>query len=177
MKNNFVVSFLALLGIFLIACDGKPKASLPFENGQEYKETMIVSHQEFLKKEKERIEEYIATSEHNFNKTGTGLRIAVYESSDKGDSVKTGDLVLINYLLTSIEGDSLYSSPENHPQEFAVDYDNVESGLHEGIKLMKTGDRALLILPAHLAHGITGDQAAISSQTTLVYDIHLEGKR
>ena len=177
MKKTLFVSSVFALIIGFVACEEQKKTSLPFDNKKEYDETMIDSHREFLKKEKKRLEQYISSSDYNFKKTGTGLRIAIYAANATGASVKTGDLVLVNYQLTSIEGDSLYASPGSHPQEFAVDYDNVESGLHEAIKLMKVGEKALLILPAHLAHGITGDQAAIPSQTTLLYDVSLVGKR
>ena len=71
----------------------------------------------------------------------------------------------------------LYKTDTERSEHFAVDFDDVESGLHEGVKYMSVGDKAIFILPAHLAHGITGDQAAIPPQSTLVYDLHLLAKR
>ena len=111
-----------------------------------------------------------------FSRTGTGLQFYIYQKSN-GDSIKSKNVAFIAYTLTSLEGDTLYKSPEGKLQEFMVDYDNVESGLHEGIKKMRVGEKALFILPAHLAHGISGDNAAIPSQTTLLYNVHLVGKK
>jgi len=51
--------------------------------------------------------------------------------------------------------------------------DNVESGLHEVILLMKVGDKAKVVLPSHLAFGLTGDSSKIPHSTPLVYDIQL----
>lgn len=173
LKINITI-FLCLI---LLACeDEKKKTDLPFGSKIDYEKKMILSHQEFLKKEKQKIEKFIDSTGLTFENTGTGLRYHIYQPTD-GDSIKTKNLALIAYCLTSIEGDTLYQSPKGKLQEFMVDYDMVETGLHEGIKKMKVGERAYLILPAHLAHGITGDQAAIPSQTTLLYDIHLVAKR
>jgi FKBP-type peptidyl-prolyl cis-trans isomerase len=38
---------------------------------------------------------------------------------------------------------------------------------------MKMGDRAKLIIPSHLAHGLVGDLNKIPPLTTIVVDIHL----
>ncbi|MBL4709782.1 MAG: FKBP-type peptidyl-prolyl cis-trans isomerase [Flavobacteriales bacterium] len=164
--------------IVLFACEEKKKKQLDllFESKADYEKTMILSHKEFLKKEKVKIQKFVDSTKLEFKKTGTGLQYHIYQPS-LGDSIKTKEIAFIAYCLTSIAGDTLYESPAGKLQEFMVDYDVVETGLHEGIKKMRVGEKAYLILPAHLAHGITGDQAAIPSQTTLVYDIHLVAKR
>ena len=164
-----------LLG-FVVACADKPKKEIPFENSKDYETKMILSHQDFLKKEKNRIKSYIDSSGLPFEATGTGLRYYIYQTN-LGDSIQSKDFAFITYVLTSLEGDTLYQSPKDKFQEFIVDYDNVESGLHEGIKRLRVGEKAYFILPAHLAHGISGDNAAISSQTTLLYNVHLVGKK
>lgn len=161
---------------FVVSCADEPKKALPFEDSKDYKSTMILSHQEFLKKEKGRIKSFIDSLGLPFEATGTGLRYYIYQTNG-GDSIRSKDFAFIAYVLTSLEGDTLYQSPEGKLQEFIVDYDNVESGLHEGIKRMRVGEKAYFILPAHLAHGISGDNAAISSQTTLVYNVHLVAKK
>ena len=171
-----------LLGLFLLflsflSCEDEPKKKeIPFVSGEEYNQMMILSHQEYLKKERYKINSFVDSTQIDFQKTGTGLRYYIYQKSN-GDSIKSKEIAFITYALTSLEGDSLYSSPKGKLQEFMVDYDNVESGLHEGIKKMKVGEKALFILPAHLAHGVSGDNAAIPSQSTLLYNVHLVGKQ
>ncbi|MCB0802088.1 MAG: FKBP-type peptidyl-prolyl cis-trans isomerase [Flavobacteriales bacterium] len=177
MKVRF--SYILLFGFFavFVSCEAEPKKkALPFESRQEYEEINIYSHQLFLKKEKEKIQNYIDSSHLDFQKTGTGLHYVILDSSN-GDTFKTGDIAVIRYQLKSIEGKLLYETRPELAQEFAVDYDDVETGLHEAIKKMKVGERAIIILPAHLAFGITGDQAAIPSQTTLVYYLSIVGKK
>mgnify|MGYP006132964355 CR=1 FL=1 len=165
-----------LIGLAFACVDRPKKKVIPFENSKDYETKMILSHQEFLKREKNRITSFIDSLGFPFESTGTGLRYFIYQTNE-GDSIASRDFAFITYTLTSLEGDTLYQSPQRKFQEFIVDYDNVESGLHEGIKKMRVGEKAYFILPAHLAHGISGDNAAISSQTTLFYNIHLVAKR
>lgn len=139
---------------------------------------MIVSHQNYLQVEKKRIDAYIDSLAMPFKKTGTGLRYAIYASDSlSNDSVKRGDVAAVKYTLTLLNGKKIYATEEDEVQEFLVDFDDVERGLHEGIKLLKVGDKALFILPAHMAHGITGDQVQIPPQATIVYDLELIAKK
>ncbi len=173
MRNTLIFVFL----FSLLSCENEPKKkTLPFEDAEDYETTMIHSHQAFLKKEKEKIKSFVDSSGLSFEATGTGLRYHIYQTTS-GDSIASKDFAIITYTLTSIEGDTLYQSPKGKFQEFIVDYDIVESGLHEGIKKMRVGEKAFFILPTHLAHGISGDNAAIPSQTTLLYNVHLVAKR
>jgi FKBP-type peptidyl-prolyl cis-trans isomerase len=173
MRSLLLLVILGALG----ACENDPKKqAISFKNSKDYQSTMILSHKEFLKKEGLKINAFVDSVGLNFQSTGTGLRYYIYQPS-QGDSIKSKEFAFISYVLTSLEGDTLYESPSGKLQEFMVDYDNVESGLHEGIKKMRVGEKALFILPAHLAHGISGDNAAISSQMTLLYNVHLVAKK
>lgn len=137
---------------------------------------MIESHKLFLEKEKGRIRAYLDSSNYHYVRSGSGLYYAVYEKGGT-DTVESGQNALIAYTLNIMNGDTISQTKEGEYFEFTVDFDQVESGLHEGIKLMAVGDRASFILPAHLAHGITGDQAKIPSQATLVYDVQLLARK
>lgn len=175
MRLNLLISCLCC---WLISCNSEKEKSkkLNFDSKEEYENTLILSHQAFLKKEQQRIDAFIDSVQLNFKKSGTGLRYWI-ASKESNDTLKSGDIAVISYSLQLLNGDTLYESPKDRAQEFAVDYDNVESGLHEGIKYMGVGDSAVFIIPAHLAHGVTGDQAAIPSQATLVYHLKLLAKK
>ena len=110
-------------------------------------------------------------------RTGSGLQYYIYEHGVKDTSMHAvgGDLADIEYLITLLSGDTCYRTEDDEYEEFVVDNSDFESGLQEGIKLMSPGDRAKLIVPSHLAHGITGDLDKIPPLTTLVFDIHLIG--
>ncbi len=59
------------------------------------------------------------------------------------------------------------------PIDFLVEMDNVESGLHEAITYLKEGDKAFIILPYYLAHGLLGDNDKIPPLSPALYDIEL----
>ncbi len=175
-KSAYTTALLISIGFF--ACQGEEKTKkLPFTSKADYEETMIASHKAYLQKERSKISSYIEDSGSDFDSTGTGLRYRIIETNLDGDTLASGEIAVIFYQLKDIEGNLLYETRAELAHEFAVDYDEVESGLHEGIKKMRTGEKAIFILPAHIAHGITGDQAAIPSQTTLVYELYLAGKK
>ena len=72
-----------------------------------------------------------------------------------------------------MDGRVCYSSDSLGPKEFVVGADNVETGLHEGIQYLHVGDRATLILPSHLAHGLIGDESKIPPKASVIYELEL----
>jgi len=179
MSRKLYYLFIVIT-IYLFACNGdKAKQQpnpLPFKNKKEYKQTMILSHQKFLEKEKKEIQRYIDSLGLEFNSSGTGLRYHIIDQG-KGEQINKGDIAIVKYKLSLINGKLLYETKEGESQEFLVDFDDVEQGLHEGIKALNIGGKAIYILPAHLAHGITGDQKNIPPQSTIVYNLELLGKK
>lgn len=172
------ILFLCFVFMQFSFCSQKKqdKQELRFKSKKEYENVMIQSHRVFLDHEKARIQQFIDSTGKEFDSTGTGLRYHIYKHG-KGDTLKIGDVAIIKYKLSLLDGTEVYQTDKKRLQEFTVDYDNVESGLNEGIKYMNIGDQAIMILPAHLAFGVTGDQAKIPPQSTLVYDLKLVSKK
>jgi len=104
--------------------------------------------------------------------TGSGLRYHIYEKGT-GEKVVSGKTAVLNYTLRLLTGDVIYSSEKDGQKIFRVGRGNVESGLEEAILLMRVGDKAILILPAHLGYGLLGDSNKIPPKCTLVYDVEL----
>ena len=130
------------------------------------------AHGESMRKEKIQIEDYVRRHQWNMTTTPTGLNYMIYQHGN-GKKVEKGDIVIMEYLITFLNGDSVYSSKEDGLKEFEITRSNEISGLEEGLLLMHKGDRAKLIVPSFLAYGVTGDFNKISIKNTLVYDIHL----
>lgn len=139
---------------------------------KELREKLINLNKEFVEKEDVVIDSYVDTLPYEFEKTGTGLRIAIIEDG-VGETASVGMLAMVKYRITDLRGKEIYKSEGDKLQSFLVGKDNVEQGLHEGIQKMKVGDVAIIILPSHLAHGLSGDNAKIPPQTALVYEIQL----
>lgn len=107
-------------------------------------------------------------------KTGTGLRYYVYEKGT-GPIPQKRQTVQIEYVVSLLDGTECYKTEDDEYEELNVDQSEVETGVQEAIKLMHVGDRAKLIIPSHIGHGLLGDQNKIPPLTTLVVDIFLMG--
>ena len=85
----------------------------------------------------------------------------------------SGMRATVNYRIELLDGTFCYSSDSLGAHVFKVDEDQIESGIHEGIKLLGKGGKAKFILPSHLAHGLLGDQDKSHARIPTVYDIDL----
>jgi FKBP-type peptidyl-prolyl cis-trans isomerase len=54
-----------------------------------------------------------------------------------------------------------------------VGHDDIESGIHKGLQYLKRGDKAILLIPSPLAHGLLGDMKKIPPQMPIVYEVQL----
>ena len=135
-------------------------------------EPLIEANKESVNIESDQIESYISRRGWKMINTGTGLRYMIYQKG-MGDTAKTGKTAIINYEVSLIDGTVCYSSKELGKREFIVGMADVESGLHEGITYMRVGDKAKMILPSHLAHGLLGDRKKIPAKATIIYDVEL----
>lgn len=146
------------------------RPSSPASSSQE---AMIDANRGFVSAENERIDSYVARRGWKMTKTGTGLRYEIYTRVDTSSPKPIDDdVVFITYSISLLDGTLCYEQLQT-PESFRVARDNVESGLHEGIRYMRAGEQARLILPPHLAHGLVGDRDKIPMNASIVYDLKL----
>lgn len=105
-------------------------------------------------------------------KTGSGLRYYIYQNG-AGKQAASGMIAVVKYKINLLDGQLCYQTQEDEVQDFEIDKSEIESGVQEGIKKMKVGDKAKLIIPSHLGHGLVGDFNKIRPLTTIVVDIEL----
>ena len=117
------------------------------------------------------INSYIQRHNLQVKTTGSGLRYLITHKNLKGESVQTRDIVNVAYTISLIDGTFCYRGIK----DFKLDEDHVERGLHEGLKLLRKKEKAIFILPSHLAHGLTGDDNKIPPRAILVCEIELRG--
>lgn len=164
--------FLFLTIIFVLSCN----------NEEPQDETILVpSPQETAEmnktwtlEEQETINQFVARNRWEMTTSKSGLRYFIYQNGT-GEQAQPGMKAMVEYSISLMDGTEVYSSKEIGPQPFRIENDDVEAGLHEGITYMKVGDRAKMIIPYFLAHGLLGDQMSIPPLTTLVFDIRLLG--
>lgn len=97
--------------------------------------------------------------------------------SGTGENPGVGDMAEIAYKGYFLNGKVFTESPSDN-YVFYVGYGNVLAGLEEGVRLMKQGGKAKLVIPYYLAYGEEGYTSPyygtrVWPYTTLVFDVEL----
>ncbi|GAA4813574.1 gliding motility-associated peptidyl-prolyl isomerase GldI [Litoribaculum gwangyangense] len=90
------------------------------------------------------------------------------------DSLKTpdfGDIINYNYSVKALNGNVIYSTDEIKTQNYAMDKQELFTGLREGLKLMKTGETVTFLFPSQKAYGYYGDENRIPSNTPIICEV------
>ena len=104
--------------------------------------------------------------------TGSGLRYWLYEDVE-GPNAETGDRVDVKFQVKMLNDSLLYETTGKEVSTFKVDKSDIETGVMEGIKYLSVGDKAKLIIPSHIGHGLLGDYNKIPPLQVLVIDLEL----
>lgn len=155
------------------SCEPETKNEVQQFNQAKIKQQFIKANKQVIIKESDEMDYYQKTHQMSFIKTQSGIRYFVYKPSLKGDSIKDGDLIKINYTISLLDGTECYSSKTVGPREFRVGMSDVENGLHKAVLFLKSGDKALVLIPSHLAHGLMGDSKKIPPQSPIIYDVEI----
>jgi len=187
MPKPLSLTLLLVLSVIFFSCEpkenaGKNKAGqaqgstsgkIVF-NSDSVKNQFIKANKQIVQKESDEMDYYVKAHQMPFIKTNSGLRYYVYKPSAKGDSIKDGELVVMNYKVSLPDGTECYSSKTDGPKTIKVGEENIESGIHKALLFLKHGDKALVLIPSYLAHGLLGDMKKIPPQTPIVYDIEVK---
>lgn len=104
--------------------------------------------------------------------TGSGLRYYIYQKGN-GPFAESGMTAKVRFKITLLTGETCYETKGEEVESFKIDKSDIETGVQEGIKKMRVGDKAKLIIPSHLGHGLAGDFDKIPPLTTIVVDLEL----
>ncbi len=162
--------FLSTIILSLFSCSGDEtkKNEIPVSL---LKEQLVEANKQATEVESNQIDAYVRRMKLNVIETQTGLRYEIYKD-EEGENIKEGQSAVVKYKVSLIDGAECYNTNDT-AEIFKVGKDNVESGLHEGITYMSKGDKAIMVIPSHLAHGLAGDYKKIPIRSTIVYDIEL----
>ena len=176
VSGFFSLLFLCLL---LNSCNNEPikkdvSPKTDQQNNELIKNQFIKANQQLMQKENDEMDYYAKSHQLSFIRTGSGIRYFVYKPSIKGDSIKDNMQITLNFTLKLMDGTLCYSSKTEGPRTFFVGHEDIESGIHKGLKYLKRGDKAILLIPSPLAHGLLGDFNKIPPQMPIVYDVEVD---
>lgn len=135
-------------------------------------ERYIEINRQLVGEEQKVIARYAQDQGLDMHTTETGLWYAISEEG-AGINIVAGKVVSLEYSIWLLDGTLCYSSAKDGQKVFLVGQGGVESGLEEGVLLLKKGSKATFIMPPHLAHGLIGDDDRIPSRAILRYEVEV----
>ena len=169
MKINILAGCLFIL---VFACDRHPENSYSAKQYAETEEALVGANRLLLRKDKEKILAYNQQHKLDMKESETGLWYNI-DKRGHGQLAFNGAQITLKYKVSLLDGTPCYSSESLGPKQFIVGRGGVESGLEEGVLLLREGDRALFIMPPHLAEGLPGDGEKIPARSIIVYEVEV----
>jgi FKBP-type peptidyl-prolyl cis-trans isomerase FkpA len=168
MVKRFILFILCLCPI--ASCKENPdKGSKVFRPGRN---EMADLNRYFVQKDRERIQNYIERKNLKMTETSTGLWYQILNDVP-GATFSGGSKIFMDYDCSLLDGTDCYSSEKLGPKEIILGESEIESGLNEGLHLLKPGSEAIFILPPYLAHGLIGDRKMIPPRAIIVYKVKI----
>ncbi|MCG1037604.1 gliding motility-associated peptidyl-prolyl isomerase GldI [Polaribacter sargassicola] len=171
------IKFVIIVSFFILGCTKttprkpiNPKISTTI-----LKET-VAETKRLNKKEEQKILNLIALdSTKKYSISSNGFWYTYINKVEENTPLpKLGDTVELQYNITDLEGNVIYSTEELGIKEYKVDKEDFISALQVGIKLMKVGETITFVIPSYNAFGISGDRdriginQSIKSTVTLI---------
>ena len=166
---------LFILLILIFSCrryNTQQPAQDTTEIERQKQEILLRVNRQLVEEDAEEIEAFAGRNGWQLKTTESGLWYMIYQNG-QGEKAATGKLVTLEYTLSLLDSTICYSSEQLGPKAFRLGQGGVESGLEEGVLLMRAGDKARLIMPPHLAHGLIGDGYCIPRRAIILYDVEL----
>jgi len=168
-KIQIIALFLTTL---FFACGENYTEQPVYKSDKGRKDTLKKINKYLVKQDAERIQSYIERRGWDLEVTETGLWYGIYEKG-KGELAQKGQIATFNFSIELLDGTKCYSSDSLGVKRMKIGRGNVESGLEQGLLFMRPGDKAHLILPPYMAHGLLGDFDKIPARAAIVYNIEL----
>ncbi len=171
MIVKFIKIGFLIAVVLMISCKSKTRHYSAHEQ-KEFKENLIKANKGLVKKDQEDIASVVKRHGWNMKHTQTGLWYEIVKHGN-GNKAETGMTAHIKYNVQLLDGTECYNSDSLGVKNFKIGQGGVESGLEEGILLLRQGDAARFIMPPHLAYGLLGDENKIPPRATIIYNIEL----
>jgi FKBP-type peptidyl-prolyl cis-trans isomerase FkpA len=171
MRIPAVLFLLAVIGCSRDPEGGK-RAAKPFDE-RPVRDQFMNANRLLLQKESDEMDAYARSHRLPVVTSSSGIKYFVYAPSTEGDSIREGMTVTMDYTVSLLDGTVCYSSATEGARTFEIGHADVETGIHRGLQYLKRGDKAVMMLPSSLAHGLLGDMKKIPPQSPVIYDLHV----
>lgn len=163
--------------IILAACKS-PEARYPVtQNSGSYIDESVARNKEMIAEEEDYIREVMDKNpETEYLNSADGFWYFYNEKNSDTTNTETpefGDVVVFDYSISTIEGETIYAEGEKPTREYAIDREKLFTGLRQGLKLMKEGETVTFLFPSHKAFGYYGDKNRIGSNVPIMTRVTL----
>ncbi|MDD2563907.1 MAG: FKBP-type peptidyl-prolyl cis-trans isomerase [Salinivirgaceae bacterium] len=174
MRSKHIFLIIAVVSIIsiILSCNNQRNNNKNSLTKKEVGEILIDANKLQIADDTQRVVSYIRLNDWKMQRTKTGIWYEIIESNN-GPKIKNGDVVALSYRIHLLNGKECYSSDKTGPKVFKVSKGGVESGLEEGILLLKGGDSARFIIPQFQAHHLLGDGDEIPPLSTIIYTLRV----
>lgn len=168
MKSSLFFLFV-LLSFVSFQCMNGDKEQVD-EN--KLKEKLVEVNKVIVKTEEQQIEEFITHHGWSMDSSGTGLRFMIYEKGNGKKPVMKSEVQAACKIFL-LDATLCYEYKKDNPLEFVIGNKDVPRGIEEAVLLMRGGDKARIIVPAHLGYGLLGDKDKIPGNSSLYIELEL----
>jgi FKBP-type peptidyl-prolyl cis-trans isomerase FkpA len=169
ISNFYIIACLLLL---FCACKHRKEVTYSAREYADTKEALVGANRLLLQKDKEKIQAFNTQHKLDLKESDTGLWYKISRTGH-GETASAGWQITLKYKVSLLDGTLCYSSDSLGPKKFTVGKGGVESGLEEGVAMLREGDRAIFVLPPHLADGLPGDGDKIPARSIIVYEVEV----
>jgi FKBP-type peptidyl-prolyl cis-trans isomerase FkpA len=173
MSNRLLLGLGLLIALLFSACR-REKAS--DQTRPKWSSAQSVDfNRELSVRENLKINTFLAHyTQLHMQETSSGLRYMIYAKGAQNTPLaKDGQQALVRLNVLLLDGTVCYQTKHDEIERITIAHSEKESGIHEALQLMRIGDKAKLILPSHLGHGLLGDRMKIPPQSILYIDVQL----
>ncbi|MCX7728280.1 MAG: FKBP-type peptidyl-prolyl cis-trans isomerase [Bacteroidia bacterium] len=141
---------------------------------EKLKKQFEYANQRLVQKEIDEMNYFEKTHQMPFIKTNFGVRYYIYDSLKikERKKIQDGDEVSMNYTISLLDGTICYTD-EGKPKTWIVGGEHIESGIHKIMPYLHYGDKAYILIPSALAHGLLGDLSKIPPQAPILYKVEI----
>lgn len=169
MKNLLIIFVISLL---CFSCKS-PEARIPesVQSGS-FLKASAERNKKLNELEHEQIKNIIKSNpKKNYIASKSGFWY-YYNTKIESDTIQPqfGDVIDFTFDVSNIEGNQIYA---NTTKTYAMDKEELFTGLREGLKLMKPTETATFIFPSQKAFGYYGDEYKIGTNVPLICKVTL----
>jgi gliding motility-associated peptidyl-prolyl isomerase len=164
------ILYIAAILIVFVGCKS-PEARKPISvKTGSFIDASVERNKKLNAKEQASIQKLLSEKKVEYRTSQSGFWY-YYNTKIEADSLKTpsfGNIVSFNYDVKALNGELIY---DTKTQSYAMDKEELFTGMREGLKLMKTGETVTFLFPSLKAYGYYGDENKIGSNMPLICQV------